>query len=166
MPLFSAPLRMLLVTAALTSSAALPALAETVGSLTIAQPWARATPAHAPVAGGYMNITNHGAADRLIGGSTEIAAKLEIHEMSMQNGVMKMRELSGGLPIPASGSVNLEPGGYHLMFQGLKHGLKEGQHFKATLQFEKAGPVVVDFAVAGMAGMKAPAGAMPMPMHH
>jgi copper(I)-binding protein len=156
----SANLRFLLLATTLASATALPAAAQTVGSITILQPWSRATPNSAPVAAGYFTVTNKGEADKLIGGSTEVATKLEIHEMSMANGIMKMRELPNGLPVPASGTVDLKPSGYHLMFLGLKHGLKEGDHFKATLQFEKAGPVVVDFTVGSIAAMKAPDGGM------
>src|SRR5437763_140465 len=65
-----------------------------VGSLKINHPWSRATPKGASVAGGYMKITNNGTTpDRLTGGTTDAAQKFEIHEMSMEGGVMKMREL-------------------------------------------------------------------------
>lgn len=162
----SAILRTLLLASIIAGTFSLPAASQSAGAITVSQAWARATPAHAPVAGGYLTITNTGSADRLIGGSTEIAAKLEVHEMTMANGVMRMRELDSGLAVPAFGSVDLKPGGYHLMFQGLKHGLKEGDHFEATLRFEKAGPVVVDFAVGSIAGMKAPAAGMQMEHSH
>src|SRR5262249_16359064 len=78
----------------------------TVGSLKINHPWSRATPKGASVAGGYMKITNNGATpDRLTGGTTEAAKKFEIHEMSMDGGVMKMRELPNGIEIPPGATV-------------------------------------------------------------
>ena len=138
-----------------------PAQAETVtaGSLKISAPWARATPKGAGVGGGYLTITNTGTTpDRLIGGSTDIAKTFEVHEMSMDNGVMKMRMLPKGLEIKPGETVTFKPGGYHLMFMGLKHQLMQGQHFKATLEFEKAGKVDVDFAIEGI-GAQAPGGA-------
>jgi copper(I)-binding protein len=134
--------------------AVLPAHAEdvTVGSLKISAPWARATPKGASVGGGYLKITNTGnAPDRLVGGSTDIAKTFEVHEMSMENGVMKMRPVAGGIEIKPGQTVELKPGGYHVMFVGLKKQLMQGEHFKATLDFAKAGKVDVDFSVGGIA---------------
>jgi len=123
----------------------------TVGSLKISSPWARATPKGASVGGGYMTITNTGAApDRLVGGSTDIAKSLEVHEMKMEGGVMKMRPVAGGLEIKPGQTVTLDPSGYHVMLVGLKEQLKQGSHFKATLEFAKAGKVDVDFVVEGI----------------
>ena len=120
----------------------------TVGDIAIEDPYARATPPKAPVAGGYMKIVNKGSQpDRLIGGSAPFAGKVEVHEMAMQGDVMKMRELADGLVIPAGGSVDLKPGGYHLMFMKLKTPLKAGEKRKATLIFQKAGKVDVTFDV-------------------
>jgi copper(I)-binding protein len=131
----------------------------TKGPVTVTQPWSRATPNGAPVAGGYLVVANKGAeGDKLLGGMSDIAARVEIHEMSMNNGVMQMRPVAGGLTVPAGGSVELKPGGYHVMFMGLKHGIKEGERFKVTLQFEKAGPVDVDFSVGSIGAQAAPAG--------
>jgi hypothetical protein len=131
-----------------------------VGSLEIANPWSRATPKGAAVGGGYLRIKNGGTTpDRLTGGSSDVAAKLEVHTMSMDNGVMKMRPVEGGLEIKPGATVELKPGSYHLMFVGLKKPLGAGDHVKATLTFEKAGPVEVEFDVSAMG---APAGhAMP-----
>lgn len=143
----------------LVAALAMPVQAEdvTVGSLKIAAVWARATPKGAPVGGGYMTITNTGTApDRLIGGSTAIANRFELHEMSMDNGVMKMRAVDKGIEIKPGQTVELKPSGYHVMFMGMKGGLQQGQHFKATLEFEKAGKVDVDFAVESM-GAQSPA---------
>lgn len=122
-----------------------------VGDLKIVHPWSRATPPGAKVAGGYFSITNIGSSpDRLLSISSEISAKTELHEMGVKDGVMTMRPVSGGLEIPAGGKVALAPGGYHLMFVGLKRQPKQGKTFPATLTFEKAGTVAVEFAVEGM----------------
>jgi copper(I)-binding protein len=119
-----------------------------IGNLQISQPWTRATPKGAAVAGGYLKITNTGTApDRLLGGSTDVAKRFEVHEMSMDNGVMKMRELKSGLDIPPGATVELKPGSYHIMMQELLRPLAKGQRVKASLTFEKAGKGDVEFAV-------------------
>lgn len=123
-----------------------------LGDLEIEHPWSRATPAGAKVAGGYFTITNTGSADRLLSISSDISAKAELHEMGVKDGVMTMRPVSGGLEIPAGGKVALKPGGYHLMFVDLKRQPKQGETFSATLTFEKAGTVTVQFAVEGIGG--------------
>jgi len=124
-----------------------------VGSLDIAVPWSRATPKGASVGAGYLTIKNTGTtADRLVGGSSDAAAAFEVHEMSMNNGVMKMRPVKGGLEIKPGETVELKPQGLHIMFVGLKKPLAQGDHVKATLVFEKAGKVDVEFDVSGMGG--------------
>jgi periplasmic copper chaperone A len=129
--------------------AAQPQSSYTLGSLLIEAPWARATPGGAQVAGGYLRITNKGTeTDRLVGGSLPVAAAVEVHEMSMTNGVMKMRKLDKGLEIKPGQTIELKPGSYHLMFTGLREGLKAGQAIKGSLQFEKAGTVEVEYRVA------------------
>jgi len=129
------------------------------GSLTIEAPWARATPGGAKVAGAYMKITNSGTeSDRLVGGSVPFAGRFEVHEMAMEGGIMKMRHLGKGLEIKPGETVELKPGGYHLMFMELKSGLKDGQTVKGTLIFEKAGKVDVEYKV-GPIGGGAPKGA-------
>jgi periplasmic copper chaperone A len=127
----------------------------TVGSLHIDHPWSRATPKGANVAGGYLVIENRGTApDRLVGGSSEIAGRFEIHQMTLEGGVMKMRPLEGGIEIAPGKSVKFEPGGYHLMFLELKQPPVEGKRFKGTLVFEKAGKVDVEYVVEGMGEKK------------
>src|SRR5262245_613642 len=120
-----------------------------VGELTIEAPWARATPAGAKVGGAYLKISNKGAQpDRLLGGSLSGAGAVEVHEMSMSNNVMKMRQLKDGLEIKPGQTVELKPGGYHLMLTGLREGLKQGEKLTGTLRFEKAGTVEIEFAIA------------------
>lgn len=125
-----------------------------VGDLILENVRARATLPGAPVAGGYLTITNNGSqSDRLTGGSADFAGKLEVHEMKMENDVMKMRQLKDGIEIPAGGSIELKPGGYHIMFMKLAEQLKEGESRKAVLEFDKAGSVTVDFDVAKLKKM-------------
>ncbi len=150
---------------------ALPAQAEdvTLGALKISAPWARATPKGASIGGGYMKVANTGSTpDRLLGGAAEFSNRVEFHEMSMAGGVMKMRAMPNGIEIKPGQTIEFKPGSYHLMFVGLKKGLENGQHVKATLQFEKAGKVEVDFTVEGIGAQNAGgAPAMPgMQMRH
>lgn len=123
----------------------------TAGAITIERPWSRATPSGAKVAAGYLTIKNTGdGPDRLLSLIADIAGHTSIHQMSMSDGMMQMRELTDGLAIPAQGSVTLEPQSYHLMFEDLKRPLKPGETFSGTLTFDKAGPVSVTFDVKGL----------------
>jgi periplasmic copper chaperone A len=125
------------------------AAAETysAGSLEIGSPWARATPKGATVGAGYLTITNKGPeSDRLIGGSAAPASRFEVHTTVMENGVARMRPVNG-LEIKPGETVELKPGGMHLMLMGLKQPLTNGQTVKGTLVFEKAGTVAIEFAV-------------------
>ena len=129
------------------------------GDIVITQAWSRATPNGAKIAGGYLTIENKGAApDRLVGGSGDIAGKVEVHEMAMNNGVMTMRPLDKGLAIEPGKTVKLAPGGYHLMLMDLKGPFKQGDKVPVTLEFEKAGKVTLSLDVQGV-GAQAPAGA-------
>lgn len=138
-----------------------PARADDVkaGDLVITQPWSRATPNGAKVAGGYLTIENKGSApDRLTGGAVDVAGRIEVHEMATNGGVMTMRPIDGGLTIPPGKTVTFAPGGYHLMFFDLKTQFKQGDKVPVTLEFEKAGKVAVSFDVQGV-GAQGPAGA-------
>ena len=140
---------------------AAPARAEEVkaGDLVITQAWSRATPGGAKVGGGYLTIENKGSAsDRLIGGSADVADKIQVHEMAMNNGVMTMRPLDKGLVIEPGKTVKLAPGGYHLMLFDLKSPLKQGDKLPVTLEFEKAGKVSLSLDVLSI-GAQGPAGA-------
>lgn len=165
---------------AFAAALAAPALAAdaTGGGVTISAPWTRATPKGAPVGAGYMTITNNGSApDRLVGGASDVSSRFEIHAMTMDNGIMRMRPVAQGLEIKPGETVALKPGGNHVMFVGLKAPFAQGQHVKATLTFEKAGKVEVDFSVQGIGAMNAgghdmhdmhdmPGGSGGMPMHN
>ena len=143
---------------------AAPALAQEfkAGDIVVEKPWARATPKGAEVGGGYLTIHNKSAApDRLTGGSADFAT-VEIHQTKSENGVMEMHQLKDGLSIPAHGSVGLSPGGTHLMFTHLTHPLTKGESVKATLNFEHAGAIEVEFSVMaiGASGAGGTGGAM------
>jgi copper(I)-binding protein len=138
-----------------------PACAQEVkaGDLVITQAWSRATPGGAKIGSGYLTIENKGSApDRLTGVAAEIAGKVEVHEMAMNNGVMTMRPLDGGLTIDPGKTVKLAPGGYHLMMFDLKAPLKQGDMVPVTLEFEKAGKVKLSLDVQGI-GAQGPMGA-------
>ncbi|MBM5571293.1 MULTISPECIES: copper chaperone PCu(A)C [Deefgea] len=127
----------------------------TVGDVTIEHPWARATPPKAVNAGGFMLLNSKGG-DQLIAASSDVAEKTEVHEMKMVDGVMKMRPLTAGLVLTPNQTVKLAPGGYHIMFIGIKQPFKEGDQFPLTLTFAKAGKVTVDVKVQAMTEMAAP----------
>ena len=143
---------------------AVPAQAADVmaGKLKISAAWARATPKGAKVGGGYLTIANTGdAPDRLVGGASAVAKEVQVHEMSMVDGVMKMRPVAGGLEIKPGATVTLKPGGYHVMFVGLMQPLAQGEHFKVTLEFAKAGKVDVDFTTEGVGATHGGGDSMP-----
>ena len=120
----------------------------TLNNLRIEDPFAGATLPNQPVAGGFMVISNTGNADdTLIAARSAAAARMEIHEMAMDGDVMRMRELSGGLAIPAGETVMLKPGGYHIMFMELSGPLLEGSETEVTLTFENAGEVTLALPV-------------------
>ncbi|MFN3282510.1 MAG: copper chaperone PCu(A)C [Tabrizicola sp.] len=132
-----------------------PVLADevTVGDLQIIHPYIPQPAASAKAAGGFMAIVNNGSeADRLIGVESDMAMKSEVHESKVDaNGVGTMNEVEF-IEIPPGQTVNLERGGYHVMFMGLKDSLTEGEMRKATLIFEKAGPVEVEFQIEAPMG--------------
>jgi len=135
-----------------------PARADEVkaGDIAISQAWSRATPNGAKIGGSYLTIENKGTApDKLIGASSDAAGSIQVHEMSMSGGTMKMRPLESGLTIEPGKAVKLAPGGYHLMMMELKNQLKQGDKLAITLEFEKAGKVPVSFDVMGV-GAQAP----------
>jgi copper(I)-binding protein len=115
---------------------------EAVAGIEIVEPWAAPTPGGVDVSAGYLIVRNGGGeADTLVSISSPRAARVEIHEMSMEGAVMRMRAVEGGLTIPAHGEVALEPGGYHLMFTGVTQPFAIGEDIPVTLTFEHAGAV-------------------------
>ena len=130
--------------------AAVAALAQahdyTVGALHIAHPWARATVQGQRTGGAYLRIDNGGTADRLLAARSDVAAAVQLHSMSMQGNVMRMREVEA-IDVPAGAKVALEPGGLHIMLVGLKAPLQAGSSFPLTLRFDKAGEVRLEVKV-------------------
>ena len=126
-----------------------------VGNVSIVNPYSRATPAGAMTGAGYMTIKNTGEEDdRLISASCGCASKAEVHEMSNNNNIISMRHMTEGLIIPAKGEVALKPGGYHLMFMGLKKSFVADDTVKAILTFEKAGEITISLNVTSLRGGK------------
>lgn len=119
-----------------------------VGEIVISNPWARQSPMSAKVAAGFLTMTNEGKADdRLLKASAAFAPKVQLHDMKMAGDVMKMEELPEGIPVPAGATVELKPKSLHIMFMDVMAQPKAGDVLKATLTFEKAGPVEVEFEV-------------------
>jgi copper(I)-binding protein len=125
-----------------------------IGNLVIDHPVIPATVKAAPVAAGYLKITNNGTeADRLVSISANFSAKQQIHTMTMIDGVMRMRPLKDGVEIPAGGEATLRSGGDHLMFMKLNEQMEAGQMRKVTLVFEKAGELEVEMIVVDMSDL-------------
>ena len=124
--------------------------------LRLAAPWSRATPKGAQTAIGYMTIKNNGTTpDRLIGGSVDVADHFQLHAMTMENGIAKMRELSD-IEIKPGQTIEFKPGGSHVMFVNLKHALSKGEHVSGTLVFERAGKVKIEYSVEGIGSQQGP----------
>ena len=120
------------------------------GDIVVSNPWSRATPKGAKVGAGYMVIENRGAIpDRLVGGSVKAAAGFEIHDTVVEDGVMRMRQLAA-FELPPRESVEVKPGGRHIMFVDLEYPLTAGQKAKGELRFERAGRLEIEFDVIGM----------------
>jgi len=147
--------RTLVFALALVAGAAL-AQSYAVKDLVIEHPYARATPPGAKAGGAFLTIRNKGStADRLVDASTPAAKFVEIHEMWMDAGVMKMRAIPG-IDIKPGAKAELKPGGFHIMLLDLKQPLQSGDRIPMTLVFEKAGKVEVSVAVEGMTAGAAP----------
>lgn len=135
---------------ALAAIAAVPAFADDVkiGDIVVSGAWSRATPNGAKIGVGYIRLTNTGTeSDRLVSLSSDVAAKTEIHEMTMKDGIMTMRPLPQGIDLDPGETVELKPGGTHIMFIDLTRPLKEGQQMSAKLVFEHGGAGMVDFDI-------------------
>ncbi|PSJ80612.1 copper chaperone PCu(A)C [Neisseria iguanae] len=110
--------------------------------------WARATVEGMHMSGAFMTIHNDNAKqDFLLGGSSDVAERVEVHTHINDNGVMRMREVKGGVPLPGKADTELKPGSYHIMFMGLKRALKEGETIPVTLKFKNEKPQTVNVPV-------------------
>jgi len=126
------------------------------GSLVIETPWSRATPGGAKIGAGYMRIVNRGSEpDRLVGGTATAAGGFALHETTNVDGVARMRPVEGGLVIAPGATVELKPGGLHVMLVDLKRPLKQGDKVEGTLVFEKAGTVSIAYRVGGVGAQSA-----------
>jgi periplasmic copper chaperone A len=124
-----------------------------VRDLAIDHPWTRSTPPTAKTAAGYMTLTNNDSVDdRLIAVRTPAAKTAELHRSEQKDGVMQMRRQENGIPIPAGSSVELAPGGYHIMMTDLSAPFVRGKDVPLTLVFEKAGEVAVELRVEAPTG--------------
>ncbi|SDD97751.1 copper chaperone PCu(A)C [Rhodospira trueperi] len=125
----------------------------TVGPLTIADPWARASAGRARAGAAFMSITNDGAeADRLVAADADVSEVVELHTHIKDGDVMRMRKVEA-IDVPADETTVLQPGGLHVMFIGLHESLKEGEAFPVTLTFEHAGDVEVTVTVKSVGAM-------------
>lgn len=152
-------LKALLVGAAITVSGPVLAQAVSTNSIKIEGAYTRATVPGQQVAGGFMKIENKGAADQLVSASSPVAGEVQLHEMAMDGNVMKMRQVKD-IPVPAGGSVELKPGGLHLMFMNIKAPLAAGETVPVKLKFAKAGEVEVKMPVNAMGAGAGHGGAM------
>lgn len=117
------------------------------GDLHVERPWSRAMPAVAPTAAVYFVVKNKGSEDdRMLGASSPIAGKAELHEHLHADGLMKMQQVQA-IDIPAGGEVSFAPMGYHVMLFELKRQAKDGERFPLTLRFEKAGELAIEVSV-------------------
>lgn len=138
-------------------------LAQSSPLVTVKDPWVRATVPAQHVTGAFMTLT---ATDdlRLVAVSSPQAGMIEIHQMSMENNVMQMRAMPDGIRLPKGKSVELKPGGYHLMLMDLKQAMKEGTRLPLTLTFEakdkKRSSVMVSAEIKSMDSKGATAGGM------
>lgn len=118
------------------------------GDIEVVHPFAPPTPPGAPMAAGYLEIINHGKQDeRLLGGKVTFAHELQLHETTVEGDVSRMRQITDGLVIPAGSTVKFQPMGKHLMFTDLAEPLVDGDRKTATLSFENAGELEVEFAI-------------------
>lgn len=142
-----------------------PALAQKAPSgagVAVRDAWARPTIGASHEGVVYLTVTDHGAADRLLGASTPVAGQATLHETRAQGGVMRMRDVAA-LPVPAGGTLVLRPGGDHVMLTDMRRHLAAGDTFPLTLRFAKAGAVTTTVTVRPLGA----GGAMPgMEMGH
>ena len=128
-----------------------------IGSLVITDAWTRQTPPNARTGSAYLKITNNGSeVDTLTGGAATFVRVVEIHDMSMTDGIMSMFPLTEGLQIAPGETVALEPGGKHIMMMGITHHFSMGQTVMIRLDFEKAGSVDVAFPVGRLGAKEGP----------
>jgi copper(I)-binding protein len=107
------------------------------GAVQVSEALCRPTPVGRQTTGCYLTLTA-GADDRLLGAATPVAGRVQIHERRIESNMMMMREIEGGLPLPAGQAVELKPGGNHIMLLGVEEPLKAGDTVALTLTFASA----------------------------
>jgi copper(I)-binding protein len=126
------------------------------GDIVVTAPWARATPGPIKIGAAYMSLTNRGTApDRLIGASSPVAERVELHTNMSQNGMMKMRPVDS-VALPPGRTVQLEPSALHLMLVNLSAPLEEGSHFPLRVTFERAGVLDLQVTVGAVGASESP----------
>jgi periplasmic copper chaperone A len=159
---FLAPGRILLAGLALFAAGAAHAHDYKLGRIAIGHPWARPTAEGTKAGAAYLTLENAGGeADSLVGVNSPVAGQAQIHETTNDGGVMKMRQVQGGVALAPGATVAFKPGGYHIMLLGLKQKLAEGEHIPLTLTFAKAGSIGVEMYVE-----RSPGGAQESGMTH
>ena len=137
------------------------AAAPSFAQVAVADAWVRGTVAAQKATGAFMNLTSP-ADSALVSASSPVAGLVEVHEMAMDGGVMRMRAIQQ-LALPAGKTVSLKPGGYHVMLMDLKGPLKEGEAVPITLTFAgKDGRKTTQEVKVPVRALTAPAG---MPHH-
>jgi copper(I)-binding protein len=132
-------------------------VAKAADRMAVERAWTRATPPSAKTASAYLVLRNVGSSDdRLLRIDSQVAETIEVHSMTMDGGIMRMRRLDAPLTVPAGGEVRLDPGGLHLMMMGLKTPLREGERIKLDLVFERAGRVAVEIPIARLGATEPP----------
>jgi copper(I)-binding protein len=127
-------------------------------TISVVEPWARATPAGAKVGAAYLELkAGAGSGDKLVAASSAVAGTVELHTHIMDGSVARMRRVDA-IEVPAGGSVSLRPGGFHIMLMNLKGQLNAGDSFQLKLVFEKAGSIDVDVKVQPIGGGSAGGG--------
>jgi hypothetical protein len=121
------------------------------GDIQITGAWIRGTPPGAPVSAAYLAVTNTGERpDRLVGGAAPFAGRVEIHDMTMDDGMMRMEEIEGGLVIEPGATEALRPGGRHVMFMDVIDPPQPRETVTVILEFAEAGPVEVAMPVSAI----------------
>lgn len=143
-----------LISAAVLSTALFASNAYAV-NVTVSDAWARASAGMAKAGGAFMTLTNTAQHDHVVvSASSDISDRVELHTHIMANGVMQMREVEGGIKVPAGETIMLAPGGLHVMFLGLHAPLKEGTTFDLTLTFDSGRSTTTQVKVMSVSAMK------------
>ncbi len=154
-----------IVTPAVLATLLVAASAASADSIKVENVWARASAGKAAAGGAFMTVHNVGGAERMVAAESDVASRVELHTHLMEGGMMKMTKVDA-IPVPAGGMTALKPGGYHVMFMGLKAPFKEGTSFPLTLVFEKAGKIKVMVSVKAVGAMSGNMGHNDMKMEH